>query len=79
VYRVISIPGKLKLATITAPFSGNLDSLERVDHALKSITLSVKSRFSKLSRFPSGILQLETASPSSKVSWIGVINDGLSL
>jgi hypothetical protein len=28
IYRVLEIPGKLKLETITAPFSGDLDFLE---------------------------------------------------
>lgn len=79
VYRVISIPGKLKLSTITDPFTGDVKKLERVDYGMSCIATAFKSRFPKLSGFPSGVLQLETASPSNKVSWLGIISDGKAI
>jgi hypothetical protein len=69
VYRVINIPGKIKLSTITDPFSGNNIQLSKVSLELKAIALSCKTMFDmKILKSNPGLLLLETASPTSKVS-----------
>jgi len=69
VYRVISIPGTRKLATITDPFSGDLVRLRRVSLELKALALNSKKAFDKSFLKPeSGIQLLETSSPTTLVS-----------
>jgi hypothetical protein len=75
VYRVISIPGTLKLNTITDPFSGNKEKMERVAFEMGRITTDLKTRFSSLSKSRPEIQLLETASPNFKVSWLGIIKE----
>jgi hypothetical protein len=68
-YRVISIPGKLKLQTITDPFSGNSDFLERGSSEIKNIILKNMDRFNKDHLFKDyGLLFIEKASPTYKSS-----------
>lgn len=71
-YRVIKIPGKLKLETITDPFSGDLIGVLRGVDDLREISQRISSRFNKtiLSK-EFGLLPLETASPTAKSSWNG--------
>jgi hypothetical protein len=71
-YRVIRVPGKLKLETITDPFSGDENKLSRGVTDLREISQRIASRFDKsiLSK-EFGLLPLETASPTAKSSWHG--------
>lgn len=78
VYRVLKAPGLLKLSTITAPFSGSSDLLERASMELRVVALSFK-KFAPRDMKPGTLRYLETASPSFKVSWTGLIHDYLSL
>lgn len=78
VYRVLKAPGMLKLSTITAPFSGSQDLLDRASLELRVIALSFK-KFGPKELKPAKMRYLETASPSFKVSWTGLIHDYLSL
>jgi hypothetical protein len=75
-YRVIKVPGKLKLQTITDPFSGDLVALLRGVESLREISQRLSSRFNKdiLSK-EFGLLPLETASPTAKSSWNGWLFD----
>lgn len=78
VYRILSAPSSLKLATITAPFSGQPELLERASLELKVIASSFK-KFAPEALAPGKIRLMETASPSFKTSWTGMIHDYLSL
>jgi len=75
-YRVIRIPGKLKLETITNPFSGDEFTLTRGITWLSAFAESQIFRFDKeiLSK-EFGFLPLETSSPSNRVSWRGFLYD----
>lgn len=74
VYRVISIPGKLKLETIIQSPTVTLDSIKEVADQL--INLINPSMFHVKSLYREGRLSwLETASPSHKVSWMGLFSD----
>lgn len=75
-YRVIRIPGKLKLETITKPFSGDNFLLLRGIEQLSVFAASQSFRFDKriLSK-EFGFLPLETSSPSNRVSWRGFLYD----
>jgi hypothetical protein len=72
VYRVISIPGTLKLGTITQAPTVTMDSLAKVAEELSKIIRPSMFNLNILSR-PGRLLWLETASPSHKVSWTGVV------
>lgn len=74
VYRVISIPGKLKLETIIQAPTVSEDSIVKVaDQLLKIINPTM---FNIKSLFREGRIHwLETASPSHKVSWMGLFSD----
>jgi hypothetical protein len=67
VYRVIQIPGVLKLNTITDSFTGNLGFKEVIKKELVAIATSNFSKFS-FSPKPAILLLLETASPGFKTS-----------
>lgn len=77
IYRIISIPGKLKINTITDPFSGNSDYTKFVGQWAKDNFLGLTGRFrrnlelTKLEKFE----MLETSSPSSTKSWTGMVTD----
>lgn len=78
VYRVISIPGKLKLNTIFDSSSISVDSLKTVNSRFLGFLIqsSAKSLFSlKRLRRPVDLLLLETASSTTKVSWMGMFSD----
>jgi hypothetical protein len=73
VYRVISIPGTLKLSTISQGCTVSADSLAKVAESL--VKLVKPSMFSlRLLYKPAKFLWLETASPSHKVSWTGILS-----
>jgi hypothetical protein len=72
VYRVISIPGTLKLGTITQGPTVSQDSLAKVAVELQSVIRPSMFNLSILRR-PGRFLWLETASPSHKVSWTGIV------
>jgi uncharacterized short protein YbdD (DUF466 family) len=67
VYRILQAPSKLKLETITLPFTGSVDLLERASMELKVVALSFK-KLAPESLQPGEVKLLETASPSFKVS-----------
>lgn len=67
VYRIMQAPSKLKLETITQPFTGSQDLLERASLELKVVALSFK-KFAPAELKPGKVKLLETASPAFKVS-----------
>jgi len=76
VYRIVNIPGKLKLGTITDPFSGNKKGYERVSRELATLVENSKRMFrTSILKSDPGMLLLETSSPTTKVSWLGIFND----
>jgi hypothetical protein len=68
-YRIINVPGILKINTITDPFSGDEEELSRGIEDLKILSMRNSFRFDKsiLSK-EWGLLPLETASPTAKSS-----------
>lgn len=80
VYRIIDIPGKLKLETITDPFSGSKDELQRVSHELGALASnSLKMFDTRILKSDPGLLLLESSSSTSKVSWLGIFTDPFKL
>lgn len=80
VYRIINIPGQIKLGTITDPFVGNKDTLRKVSGELKALALNSKKMFDlRILCSNPGLLLLETASPTSGVSWSGIFTDPFKL
>lgn len=77
IYRVIGIPGKLKLETIVAPSSapdGYLDVVKQFNSFLRES--SVSSMFNTRLLFRrANIRFLEAASATQKVSWSGLFSD----
>jgi len=69
VYRVINIPGKVKLETITKPFTGLSESLSDYEIRVGSGELF---GFNKLKLQPISISFLGTAGPNSKISMLGI-------
>nr|UJQ92621.1 MAG: putative RNA-dependent RNA polymerase [Mitoviridae sp.] len=73
VYRVISIPGTLKLNTIVQACTVTQEALIKVENEL--IKLIRPSMFNTdLLMRPARFLWLETASPAHKVSWTGILS-----
>lgn len=71
-------PSKLKLNTITDVFSGDPEFLSKVSSELAVLATSFKKR--NLNPLGSStLLWLETASPSCRTSWSGMIRDVLAL
>jgi len=80
VYRIISIPGKLKLSTITDPFSGSKEGLQKVSHELAAIAASSLKMFDlSILKSDPGLLLLETSSSTTSVSWLGIFTDPFKL
>jgi hypothetical protein len=78
VYRVISIPGKLKLSTITDPLTVSKEAV--VEVGLEIIKLINTSKFDKdLLMRQAEFLFIEKASPSHSVSWLGLLADVFAL
>jgi len=65
------IPGKMKLNTITDPYSGDESSLRRASLHLSVLTDNLRGMFPKKIHHPKGFQFLETASPIHSVSWHG--------
>lgn len=79
-YRIVGIPGELKLETITAPFSGDKEFLQKVSLDLKTLVLRSSSVFNKsILKKEKGLQLFESSSPSSLVSWIGIFYDPFQL
>jgi hypothetical protein len=80
VYRIINIPGKLKLGTITDPFSGSQEGIQRVSLELSALAESFKGMFDlSILKSDPGLLLLETSSSTTKVSWLGIFTDPFKL
>jgi hypothetical protein len=80
VYRIINIPGKLKLSTITDPFSGSLEGLQRVSQELEVLASNSLKMFDKtILKSDPGLLMLETSSSTTRVSWLGIFTDPFKL
>lgn len=78
VYRVIYVPGTLKLSTITDPMTVSLESVNRVAEEIIYIINPSNfdtTRFFGKARF----LFLESASATTRVSWLGFIADVVPL
>nr|WAY16604.1 putative RNA-dependent RNA polymerase [Rhizoctonia solani mitovirus 123] len=74
VYRVIYIPGKLKLETITAPITVPMESVFEVAEEL--VKLVNPSMFDTSSlRDSVRFLFLESAGAATRVSWMGLLSD----
>nr|WPH57536.1 putative RNA-dependent RNA polymerase [Rhizoctonia solani mitovirus 126] len=77
-FRVISIPGELKLSTITNPLSVTKESVLGVAHRLHCVIDSTMFRVETLLKEPE-FQFLESASAVSKVSWLGYTYDAVLL
>jgi len=86
VYRVISIPGKLKLNTITDSLTVPISNIEQVAQELIQLIPKSKFVFSEVGDRVSNayavnrpgiqaVPLLEAASSTAKVSWLGLISD----
>lgn len=77
IYRIISIDSKVKLNTITDPFSGDIESTKSLGDSLSRLTSSLlpslRSDFSILR--PKRVLPITKASPSNTESWKGFFTD----
>lgn len=76
-YRVISIPGKLKLNTITDPFTGSPLFLKMVENWLENNSLTALQAFkNKVDFVRTGkFVMSENSSPFSSKSWTGMVAD----
>jgi len=69
IYRIVSIPGTVKMSTITAPYSGSVDFLDRASVELGLLSRSFKRAYSWKPVDPkTGLLFLESSSPNFVVS-----------
>jgi hypothetical protein len=76
IYRIISIPGKLKLNTITDPFNGNLGWLSSTESLFESEVKKWLTSSFTLPKFQESELKmLSKASPSHDKSWKGYYTD----
>jgi hypothetical protein len=65
----VNIPGKLKLETITDPYTGSVSSLGRVSESLEALASKLSYRFPKeLAKKDMGLSFIETSSPSALIS-----------
>lgn len=71
VFRVISIPGKLKLSTITDPFKGLSSTLPQYEVFVAASELN----FKRFKLFPMSLRLLSTAGPNHPVSMLGISKD----
>jgi hypothetical protein len=68
IYRIISIPGKLKISTITDPFSGDLEFLNKGSLEITSMMRNL-TILPKVPRFREAeLLQIEKSSPIYRTS-----------
>jgi hypothetical protein len=71
VYRIVTVPGKPKLQTITDPYSGSVVALGRVSDNLRVLARKFSNRFpNSVAKRDLGISLIESSSPSSPVSWV---------
>jgi len=80
-YRVILIPGKLKINTITDPFSGDITSLKGIENWMRNHSSSALQSFCKKSYLKAmdKFLISEKSSPTCSKSWVGMISDAILL
>jgi hypothetical protein len=70
----------LKLGTITDPFSGSQEGIQRVSLELSALAESFKGMFDiSILKSDPGLLLLETSSSTTKVSWLGIFTDPFKL
>jgi len=82
-YRVLKVPGELKLQTITTPFSGNQQALDSYigslkDNRNKLLFFDWIFDFNKVrsaNLVPKDFVLSRSASPSNKMSAIGILTD----
>lgn len=69
-YRIISCPPKLKLSTITDPFTGNLESLSLMSSWLEDHSSRLLARTLEIPKLTAslGLSRIEKASPTSSTS-----------
>lgn len=77
-FRVISIPGELKLSTITAPLSVSKESVLGIAHQLQNVINTSMFNVGSLVNEPT-FQFLESASSTFKVSWLGYTYDAALL
>lgn len=83
-YRIIKVPGELKLSTITAPFSGDVQEFEKLLKDLELPTGGLPLFFNLLPGFqkiraadlsPKDFVLSRSASPSNKKAASGILTD----
>jgi len=78
-YRVLQIPGELKLSTITAPFSGDAVGLQNLSNLSKELIFFDRLRgfenVRSLSLSPRTPVLSRSASPSNKMACLGYLTD----
>lgn len=80
-YRVLKVPGELKLQTITTPFSGSLIGFGEIVHYLMEANLLGFDRLTEFkdtrsaSLIPVLPVMSRSASPSNKVAALGLLTD----
>jgi hypothetical protein len=79
VYRVISIPGKLKLGTITDPSTAEVQKLTEVSANLMLLARRFKRVWPKFEVRTPRMLLLETSSSTGKPAWRGWVWDAVSM
>jgi hypothetical protein len=76
----VKVPGKLKLNTITDPYSGSVESLGRVSEELRALARKNSYRFPKnVAKREMGISLIETSAPASPVSWVTLFKSPFDL
>jgi hypothetical protein len=79
-YRVISCVGKVKLSTITDPFTGDNERLSNIGDQIMSITKHKLAPFLKGLHFSeSEIFMISKSSPTYSSSWHGFFGDLLAM
>jgi hypothetical protein len=78
-YRIFKCPGEIKISTITAPFSGDVESLENIikDVHLRPFFSTLKGwlNWRQSSLTPHKFVLSKAASPSNKVAMFGLLTD----
>lgn len=75
-YRIISIPGKLKLNTITDPFNGNLEELDKLSNVFEEFSTIWLKSIVKFPQFSEGSFSMiSKASSLSDKSFKGFFED----
>lgn len=79
-YRVIRIPCKGKLNTITDPFSGDKGFISVIEEWMElHVPKLLADKFDKTSIGGARVLPLEKASPSNSFSWGGLLTDAIAI